>query len=219
MKRIAKAFTSLAGLVALSGLASAQFGPAPSISNIPVRQADSPGNIVINGVNLGLVTDVTIDNVAVPIIRTRTNRVIAGPLPAQLPHFAEVRVSGGNSFSTGVLSLLPTLKAERRGFVVYPTIHNGDTGTYILRHSYQDPLSNATDPGIYGRRFLSPFATVASVGFIPDANPFPVQPFVLPIEIGAIGAEFKLQAEVSNDTSGLTRYTNLAIVNGYGDPQ
>lgn len=218
MKRIATALSSLVGLVALSGLASAQFGPTPSITDIPVRQADAPGNIVINGVNLGLVTEVTIDNVSVPIIRARQNRVIAGPLGPELPRFAQVRVAGGNSFSTGTLSLLPTLKAERRGFVVYPTIHNGATGTYILRHQYQ-AIVNQADFGIYGRRFLSPFATVGGVGFIPDANPFPVQPFPLPIEIGQIGEEFKLQAEVSNDTTSLVRYTNLAVVNGFGDPQ
>lgn len=218
MKRIASALSSLAGLVALSGLASAQFGPTPSITDIPVRQADAPGNIVINGVNLGLVTDVTIDNIAVPVIRARQNRVIVGPLGPELPRFAQVRVAGGNSFSTGTLSLLPTLKAERRGFVVYPTIHNGATGTYILRHTYGDPV-NSADVGIYGRRFLSPFATIGGAGFIPDGNPFPVQPFPLPIEIGAIGPEFKLQAEVSNDVSGLVRYTNMAEVNGFGDPQ
>jgi len=217
MKRIASALTSLAGLVVLSGISSAQ-GPSPSITNIPVRQADSPGNVVINGVNLGLVTTVLIDNAVVPIVRVRSNRIVAGPLPQQLPRFASVRVTNGNASSTGTLSLLPTLKAERRGFVVYPTVHNGDTGTYILRHQYQSTV-NFEDFGIYGRRFLSPFATVASVGFIPDANPFPVMPFPLPIEIGQIGEEFKLQAEVSSDTSGLVRYTNLAVVNGFGDPQ
>lgn len=217
MKRITSALTSLAGLVVLSGISSAQ-GPSPSITNIPVRQADSPGNVVINGVNLGLVTTVLIDNAVVPIVRVRSNRIVAGPLPQQLPRFASVRVTNGNASSTGTLSLLPTLKAERRGFVVYPTVHNGDTGTYILRHQYQSTV-NFEDVGIYGRRFLSPFATVASVGFIPDANPFPVMPFPLPIEIGQIGEEFKLQAEVSSDTSGLVRYTNLAVVNGFGDPQ
>ena len=219
MKRIATAFSMLLGLAALSGLASAQNGPVPSISNIPVRQADTPGNIVINGTNLGLTTEVTIDDVAVPIIRARSNRVIVGPLDPQLPGFAEVKVSGGNNSSNGTLSLLPTLKAERRGFVVYPTIHNGGSGTYILRHSYQKPIVDFVDPGIYGHRFLSPFATVGGAGFIPDGSPFPVQPFPLPIEIGAIGAEFKMQAEVSIDESGLVRYTNLAVVNGWGDPQ
>jgi hypothetical protein len=217
MKRIASALTSLVGLVVLGGVSSAQ-GPSPSITNIPDRQADSPGNVVINGVNLGLITDVLIDNVAVPIVRVRSNRIIVGPLPQQLPRFANVRVTNGNASSVGTLSLLPTLKAERRGFVVYPTIHNGATGTYILRHQYQ-PIVDQADVGIYGRRFLSPFATVGGVGFIPDANPFPVQPFPLPIEIGQIGEEFKLQAEVSNDVSGLVRYTNLAVVNGFGDPE
>jgi len=218
MKRIATALFSLVGLVALSGLVAAQNGPVPSISNIPVRQADAPGNVVINGVNLGLVTDVKIDNVSVPIVRARSNRLIVGPLGPELPRFAEVKVSGGSNSATGTLSLLPTLKAERRGFFVYPTIHNGDTGTYILRHSFAEPVS-FSDFGIYGRRYLSPFATIGGVGFIPDANPFPVQPFPLPIEIGFIGPEFKLQVEVTSDASGLVRYTNMAVVNGWGDPQ
>ena len=219
MKRIATALSAFFGLLALTSLSAAQFGPQPDITSIPQRQADVPGNIVINGSNLGLVTDVKIDNVPVPIIRTRTDRIIVGPLAPQLPHFASVRVSGGNSSDTGTLSLLPTLSAQRQGFAVFPSVNNGDSGTYILRWSYQPDLSFALDPGIYGRRFLSPFATVASIGVIPNANPFPLPPFALPIEVGAIGEDLKMQAECSATSSGLVRYTNLAVVNGFGDPQ
>ena len=218
MKRIATALSAFLGLLALTSAATAQFGPQPDITAIPVRQADNPGNIVINGSNLGLVTDVKIDGVPVPIIRTRVDRIIVGPLDPQLAHFAAVRVSGGNSSDTGTLSLLPTLAATRRGFAVFPSIHNGDTGTYVLRWSYQPDLLNIADKGIYGRRFLSPFATVASVGVFPDANPFPLAPFALPIEIGSIGEDLKLQGECSAPTSGLVRYTNLAEVTGFGNP-
>jgi hypothetical protein len=218
MKRIATALSAFLGLLALTSAATAQFGPTPDITSIPQRQANSPGNIVINGSNLGLVTDVKIDGVPVPIIRTRTDRIIVGPLAPQLAHFAAVRVSGGNSSDTGTLSLLPTLSATRRGFAVFPSIHNGDTGTYILRYTYQSDLVSIEDKGIYGRRFLSPFATVSSVGVFPDANPFSVAPFALPIQIGTIGENLKMQAECSATTSGLVRYTNLAEVVGFGNP-
>ncbi|MEQ1892755.1 MAG: hypothetical protein ABL998_09455, partial [Planctomycetota bacterium] len=207
MKRIATALSAFAGLLALTSLSAAQFGPTPDITSIPQRQADSPGNIVINGRNLGLVTEVKIDNVSVPIIRTRTDRIIVGPLAPQLAHFASVRVTGGSS-DTGTLSLLPTLSASRRGFAVFPSVNNGDTGTFVLRYSYQADLANAADAGIYGRRFLNLFSTVASVGVFPDANPFALPPFALPIEIGSIGEDLKMQAECSSTSSGLVRYTN-----------
>jgi len=219
MKRIATALSSILGLVALASVSSAQFGPQPDITSIPVRQADSPGNIVIFGSNLGLVTDVTIDDVAVPIIRSRTDRLVVGPLAPQLAGFASVKVVGGNSNDTGTLPLLPTLSASRRGFAVFPVIHNGDTGTYILRWSYQADLLDIADVGIYGRRFLSANSTVASVGIFPDASPFVGAAFPLPIEIGAIGEPLKMQAECSSTSSGLVRYTNLAQVTGFGNPQ
>jgi len=218
MKRIATILSSSLGLVLLASATAAQ-GPVPNITSVPQRQADNPGNVVINGTTLGLVTEVRINNVPVPIVRVRADRIIVGPLAPQLPGFATVKAFAGNNTDTDTLSLLPTLTAQRRGFVVFPTINNGDAGTYILRYSYQADLVNVADFGIYGRRFLSPTATVIGAGILPDANPFPAMPFALPIEIGLIGEDLKMQAECFSNTSGLTRYTNLAQVTGFGNPQ
>jgi hypothetical protein len=217
MKRIATVFSSLIGLVALASLASAQNGPRPDITSIPVRQADNPGNVVIFGNNLGLVTSVKIDNVVVPITRVRADRLVVGPLGPELPRFANVVVSGGSATDSGTLSLLPTLSATRRGFGVFPVLHNGDTGTFVLRRSYQADLVNFADQGIYGRRFLDLTSPIVGAGVFPDANPFPVQPFLLPIEIGFIGNTLKMQAECTTST-GAARYTNVAEVEGYGNP-
>lgn len=218
MKRIATVLSSFLGLAALATVTAAQNSPRPDITSIPVRQANSPGNVVINGANLGLVTDVKIDGVPVPITRVRADRLIVGPLGPELPRFANVVVTSGNSSDSGTLSLLPTLSATRRGFGVFPVIHNGDTGSFILRRSYQAELNNSIDPGIYGRRFLSPFATVVEMGFFPNADPFPTSPFILPIEIGSIGETLKMQAECTANSTGLIRYTNLAEVEGFGNP-
>ncbi|HEX6885133.1 MAG TPA: hypothetical protein VF530_17295 [Planctomycetota bacterium] len=217
MKLLPSLALVLAGLTALAGAATAQNGPVPSITSIPSRKAWAPANLVINGSNLGLAFQVNLDDVSIPIIRATSTRLIAGPLTPREPGFGEVEVVSGRNVGTGVIEFLPTLSAKRRGLRLSIRLNNGEPGTYVLRYSFAS-VEPVVDPGIYGSRVLPVFANVMMAGIFPDASPLVLNNHNMPIEVGLIGAPLRLQAACYSPSTGVTAYTNLALVAPMGDP-
>jgi len=209
---------SVAGLVLLASAGLAQTGPIPAISSIPSRNAFAPGNVVVNGTNLGLVFDVKVNGISLPIVRVTAARLVAGPLAPQAPGFAPVQLVHGRGTATGTLALTPTLTAGRRGLRVTSTLDLRAAGSYVLRLSYTPLTTPVVDPGIYYGRWLPLDATVLSAGVLPDATPL-VQTSRIPVQVGLIGAPLGLQADCTIGAEQVRSYTNLAILLGFGAQQ
>lgn len=216
MKLLTPLVLTLAGLAALEGASAAQNAPVPHITSIPTRKAWAPGNLVVNGTNLGLAFAVELDGDPLPIIRATAARLIAGPLTARDPGFGAVEVISGRGVEMGSVEFLPTLAAIRRGLRLNVRLNNGEPGTYVLRYSYS-PAGPAFDPGIYGPRHLPQFSNVLLAGVFPDADPVNL-PLVMPLDLGFLGAPLRLQATCFAATSNMTAYTNLGQVKGFGNP-
>ena len=220
MKRFLSLSSLLASLAVLGTAAAAQLAPVPHISDVPLRKSYAPGNVVINGSNLGIATSVKVNGVVFPIIRATPTRLIVGPVTPQDPGFGTVEVISGRSTDSATIELLPTLAAVRHGTRMNITLNNGDVGTYLLRFSYTALGTPATDLGIYGKRWLgllSPPLT-AGTGIFSDANPLVINGILVPVEIGQIGAPLRLQAKCTATTAGVTAYTNLASITAFGNP-
>ena len=218
MKFISRLVPALLGLALIAQSAAAQAGPVPTISSITAKKAWDPGYVIINGSSLGLVTQVKLNGVPIPIFRVKSNRILAGPVAPQDPGFGTVLISNGSSGDTGPIEFLPTLKAVRRGARLVTTLNNGEAGTYILRYSYQS-YGPASTPGIYGPRFLGANSAVLFAGVFPDSGPVQIPGLYLPVEIGFLGNPLRVQAECYAATSNVTAYTNFAEVPGYGITQ
>lgn len=218
MKLLTPLALALAVLAALPGTAAAQAGPVPQITSIPSRKAWAPANLVIHGSNLGLAFQVNLDGVPVPILRATATRLIAGPLSPRDAGFGAVEVISGRSVGTGTIEFLPTLSARRRGLRLSVRLNNGEPGTFVLQSSY-NAVAPTLDPGIYGSRLIPPLSRVLHAGVFPDASPIQLNNLTMPVQIGVIGAPLRLQATCYSPSTGVTAYTNLAVVAPMGDPK
>jgi hypothetical protein len=214
MKRLATLLLTLVGLSAFAGTAAAQFAPVPKITSVPQRKSYAPANVAILGSNLGLATDVKVNGVSYPVVRRTATRLVVGPVAPQDPGFGLVEVFSTSSVATAPISLVPTLTGTRRRTRVDLVLNNGDTGTYVLRYSYSVLGAPAVDQSVYGPRFLGLNAPALAVGVFADASPLALST-LLPVQIGQIGADLRLQAQCSADTAGLDAYTNLVTVPGF----
>lgn len=206
--------TLLLTLVGLSASAAAQSAPVPKITSVPQRKSYAPANVAILGSNLGLATDVEVNGVSYPVVRRTATRIVVGPVAPQDPGFGLVEVFSSSSVATAPISLVPTLAGTRRRTRVDLVLNNGDAGTYVLRYSYSVLGAPAVDQGVYGKRFLGPNAPPLALGVFADATPVGLST-LLPVQIGQIGADLRLQAQCSAATAGLEAYTNLLTVPGF----
>jgi hypothetical protein len=208
---------ALAGL-ALASSTAAQNAPVPVISSIPNRKPWAPGNLVVNGSNLGLALQVKLDGQTLPIIRVGATRLVAGPLSPRDPGFGLVELVSGRGVESGTVEFVPTLTAARRGLRLSVRLNNGEPGTYLLRYSYS-PFGPVSDPGIYGPRFLPTISNTLFAGIFPTSAPVTLNNLPMPIDIGLIGRDLRLQATCTGSVSNVTAYTNKAQVPGFGDPK
>lgn len=214
MKSIATLFLAAVGLVSVAGSAAAQAGPVPRITSVPQRFSYAPTNVAILGTNLGLAMDVKVNGVSYPVVRVTAARIVVGPVPPQDPGFGTVEVISASSVATAPISLLPTLSGTRRRTTVNLTLANGDTGTYVLRYAYTMLGSPVVDEGIYGKRLLPLASPVLTAGVFTDASPVTISA-LMPVQIGQIGSNLRVQAQCTADTAGIEAYTNLAVVPGF----
>jgi len=208
---------SLTGLLFLASTALAQ-QPTPVIGSIPSRNAFDPGRVVINGSNLGLILDVRVNGISLPIVRVTSTRLVAGPLAPQAPGFAPVELIHGRGTVSGTLELTPNLQSSRRGLRVTSRLNNGGAGTYALRFATAALPAPEVDAGIYYGRLLALDAPVLSAGVFVDATPLTVTNRI-PAQVGLIGAPLFLQAHCTVEAELVESYTNLATVAGFGQHQ
>jgi len=217
--RLSASLLSLATLVGLAAVPSAQNGPTPQITSVPARTSYAPGNVVIRGTNLSLATGARVNGVPVPIIRIGLSRMVVGPVEPQLPGFGTVDVIGGRGAVSAPIEFLPTLAAQRRNTRLDLRLNNGDTGVFIVRFSYEDFPTPRLDEGIYGPRYLRLNSPLLLAGAFPDANPLEIDNLLLPVQIGLLGRPLRLQAQCHADTAGVESYTNQVVLAPIGTPQ
>ena len=208
---------ALAALV-LAGSVAAQAGPVPQVSSIPNRKPWAPGNLVINGTNLGLVFEVRLDGQSLPILRSSSTRIAAGPLSVRDPGFGQVELVSGRNVQTGVVEFVPTLSAARFGLRLRVRLNMGEPGTYVLRYSYGS-AGPVIDPGIFGSRHLPTISNALFAGVFPNSAPITLTGLSMPVDIGLIGSNLHLQATCYGSVSNVTAYTNLFEVPGFGNPK
>jgi hypothetical protein len=219
MKLCTSSLLAVASLALAAPALSAQVGPSPDISSVPARKSYSPGSVVINGTNLGLVTQVRINGVPTPISHVRPNRIVTQPIAPLNPGIGTVQVIGGSASDSAPIEFLPTLIAIQRGFRLTLKLNNGDTGTYAVRFSYANPSGGVLDPGIYGPRYLGIYASTIIAGVFPTASTLTLTGLTIPVQVGQIGAPLQLQALCYSPANNVTAYTNLATVPGITPPQ
>ena len=218
MKALKLLTLALAGLTALAGVAAAQNAPTPNITSILPRKFWAPGNLVVQGSNLGLAFQVNLDGNPLPILRVTPVRLVAGPLSPREPGFGAVDLIHGRGVESGVVEFVPNLTAFRRGMRVTMRLNNGEPGTYVVRYSYAQSTP-VVDPEVFGTRHLPLSANTLVAGIFPDASPLTLPGVTLPIELGLIGAPLRLQATCFGSTNNVTAYTNLVLLPGFGNPK
>ncbi|HEX6885971.1 MAG TPA: hypothetical protein VF530_21535 [Planctomycetota bacterium] len=210
-------FPTVAALFLLASTGLAQ-QPTPVIGSIPSRNAFDPGRVVINGSNLGLVLEVKVNGISLPITRVNATRLVAGPLPPQPPGFAPVELIWGRGRLNGILELTPNLSCSRRGLRITSRVNNGDAGSYVLRFSTAALAEPVVDVGVYHARLLPLEAPILGGGVFLDATPVTVTHRV-PVQVGMIGTPLFLQARCVVGAELFESYTNLAQVSGLGQHQ
>jgi hypothetical protein len=169
----------------------------------------------IFGSNLGLVYQVLVDGMEIPILNNTGVKIAAGPLAPRAPGFVPLRIRSLLGDDDAELELLPSLVARRRmGTLLSIRLNAGDTGTYVLRATYEPLVAGVAVGGVHHLSFINPLAGTTSVlqaGVFPDANPVSFT-LLRPYYIGLIGAPITLQAACAIGTEGIASFTNRVDV-------
>jgi hypothetical protein len=136
-----------------------QLANQPVVTHVGYGMARDPGHIQIQGKNLGLIQEVRLDGVVVPVVRNNSYSLWLDLLP-QEPGFGQLELFYPRGVLTESVSFTPTLVADHRPAGTLLTMDSGDSGGfYSLSYSIRmrsEPLShlgiyymNMIDTGIY----------------------------------------------------------------------
>lgn len=155
------AFLSGLFLVGAASLAQGQVFDIPivrdarrvDVTHVDASMAFAPGLVSLYGRNLGLVTEVRLGDLVVPVVRNDGARLMIQLAP-QDPGFADLRVFQGQRSLERKIEFLPSLKAQWRNGRVGLTLHPGAPGWYVVLFSFRRLDTPNQYPGIYYSEWL-----------------------------------------------------------------
>jgi len=218
LARITLIFASALGLASTVGAQLYNF--PPEIDRIGRTFASEPGRVAIIGNHLSLVTRVTVDGIATPILRQNGTRITIQPDVSE-PGFHLVEVRNPFGTAAGMLEVLPTISGGRIGNLMNVRIVNGSIGTCTLFYSTEFLDDPDTLPDVGFHRLLD-LESILSGGIftvtIFTDQPITVSKFKIPKDVAITGIPFYFQAlcEQGFPDEGRTRssFTNVSTIPG-----
>lgn len=129
-------------------------GPTIKITDVETTMAYEPGGVAIRGTDLGLVRQVRINGVSVPIIRRTEVLVEIEPRP-QDPGFARLELVSPLGIAESKIEFTPSLQVSSANDALRLTQHGGEPGPYWIHYSLDlRPTPNFV-PGIYYAEMLN----------------------------------------------------------------
>jgi hypothetical protein len=126
----------------------------PTVTHVGSGMARAPGRIEIQGTGLGLIQEVRLDDVVMPVVRSTPYSLWIEPGP-QDPGFGKLELFYPRGVLTESLTFAPTLVANHKRNVVELTIDNGASGGfYALSYSLHLRSAQLAYSGIYYMDFL-----------------------------------------------------------------
>jgi len=221
IKYVARILLLSSTLVGVASTAGAQiYNFPPEIDRVGRTNAFEPGRVSILGNHLSLVSVVTIDGVATPILRQTVTRITIQP-PASAPGFHLVEVRNPFGTAAGMLELSPTVSGGRIGNLMNVRVDNGSVGTCTLLYSTELLDVPDTLPDVGYARLVDLDALLSGGVFtvtIFTDQPITVSKFKIPKDVAIAGIPFYIQAlcEQGFPSEGPTTvgFTNVGTVPG-----
>jgi len=182
----------------------------PVVTHVGSGAASHPGRIAIEGRGLGLIQEVRLDGVVLPVERNTGYELWIAP-PPQDPGFGKLELFAPSGVITKVLEFTPTLVANHQPRTIDLTINpEPGGGFYALSFSFRMRTTPLARPGIYYMDWLdmsSPFSGLVAAGWFSGAasETFRWE------RLGLINRPVFFQALCTTD-EGEMCYTNLAAV-------
>lgn len=221
MKFTARSLLLVSALLGLASTASAQlYNFPPEVDRVGRTNSFDPGQVSILGNHLSLVTRVTIDGVATPILRQTPTRINIQP-PVSAPGFHLVEVRNPFGTAAGMLELLPTVSGGRIGNLMNVRIDNGSVGTCTLLYSTELLGVPDTLPDVGYERLVdldAPLSGGVFTATIFTDRAVTVSKFKIPKDVAVVGIPFYVQAlcEQGFPSEGPTTagFTNVGTIPG-----
>jgi hypothetical protein len=126
----------------------------PTVTNVGSGMARAPGRIEIQGTGLGLVQEVRLNDVVMPVVRSTPYSLWIEPGP-QIPGFGKLELFYPRGVLTESLAFTPTLVANHMLRKIELTIDGGAPGGfYSLAYSLHLNTTPALVDGIYYMNWL-----------------------------------------------------------------
>jgi len=122
--------------------------PGVSITHVDAASALAPGRIDVLGTQLGLITEVRVAGVPVPVLHNDGSRIVIQP-GDQVPGFGVLELFQPGRVHTAPIEFLPSLGAHWRNGRVSLRLHPGESGWYLVLYSFRMLETPNTYTGIY----------------------------------------------------------------------
>ena len=193
------------------------FPNEPHVSRIGSTCSFEPGAVTIEGRNLGLIWNVRVNGLNVPIVRRTATQLVIEP-GAYDPGFYPVELSGPHGVVRAPSAeFTPSLTVRERRNRIEVTMHPGEAGFYWVYYSYDELDVPTVHPGIHYMQRLdvtSPRSGMLVLGHAGDGEELIVPWMTMPEYLGQI-RPLKLQGFCQFDEGGEMCFTNLVRVGAH----